>query len=121
VGTKIDTTWRLPKVRKFLDTTLHETAATGKPGLVCADTAGVHTDMDIQTMVASAVSLYPYFRNAAGIGMDTAGLEAQAVFSLLRREGLEAERAMFTVTRGVNTHKGLIFSMGLFCAAAGAP
>ncbi|MDR1660301.1 MAG: triphosphoribosyl-dephospho-CoA synthase [Desulfovibrio sp.] len=96
---------------------LHEAAATEKPGLVCPDTAGVHTDMDIQTMVASAVSLYPCFRNAAVIGMDTAGLEARAAFSLLRGEGREAERAMFAVTCGVNTHKGLIFSMGLFCAA----
>ncbi|MDR2056465.1 MAG: triphosphoribosyl-dephospho-CoA synthase [Desulfovibrio sp.] len=98
---------------------LHEAAATEKPGLVCADTAGVHTDMDIQTMIASAVSLYPYFRDVADIGRDTAGLEARAVFPLLRGEGREAERAMFAVTCGVNTHKGLIFSMGLFCAAAG--
>jgi triphosphoribosyl-dephospho-CoA synthetase len=98
---------------------LHEAAATEKPGLVCADTSGVHTDMDIQTMVASAVSLYPYFRSVTVIGVETAGLEAQFVFPLLREKGREAERAMFAVTRGVNTHKGLVFSMGLFCAAAG--
>ena len=34
------------------------------------------------------------------------------------RTGLQAEKAMFRATGGVNTHKGMIFSMGLLAAAA---
>lgn len=33
--------------------------------------------------------------------------------------GIEAEAAMFKATKGVNTQKGLIFLMGILCAAAG--
>ena len=34
-----------------------EAAATRKPGLVCMDTQGVHTDMDIRTLTASAAAI----------------------------------------------------------------
>ena len=30
-----------------------------------------------------------------------------------------AEDALFAATKGVNTHKGLIFSLGILCAALG--
>jgi triphosphoribosyl-dephospho-CoA synthetase len=33
--------------------------------------------------------------------------------------GLEAERAMFEATEGINTHKGAIFSLGIFLAICG--
>ena len=38
---------------------------------------------------------------------------------LLREAGAAAERDMLSVTGGVNTHKGAIFSMGIACAALG--
>ncbi|MDR3073179.1 MAG: triphosphoribosyl-dephospho-CoA synthase [Deltaproteobacteria bacterium] len=98
---------------------LHEAAATRKPGLVCADARGAHRDMDIATMVASAVSLGPYFHAAALLGWETRDEEPDAVFPRLRSLGIRAEKRMFAATGGVNTHKGLIFSLGLFCAAAG--
>ncbi len=37
----------------------------------------------------------------------------------LRKIGLAGERKMFRTTGGVNTHKGLIFSLGIICAALG--
>ncbi|MCF7953621.1 MAG: triphosphoribosyl-dephospho-CoA synthase [Spirochaetales bacterium] len=43
-----------------------------------------------------------------------------ALFPGLRSIGREAEDAMFRATGGVNTHKGLIFSLGVLCAAASA-
>ena len=37
----------------------------------------------------------------------------------LRGVGIDAEQAMYAATGGVNTHKGAIFTFGIFCAAAG--
>ena len=96
-----------------------EAAAIGKPGLVCMDTPGVHGDMDIRTLVASAFSLCSYFAQAAEYGRTHAEAAPHDVFRYLRSLGRMAEKAMLAVTGGVNTHKGLIFSQGLICAAAG--
>lgn len=105
-----------------LAATLFEVAAFPKPGLVDPRTTGAHTDMDYFTFLASAAALAPYFIEFARIGAaSTAAEHAQlsALLPELRRAGIEAERAMFAATSGANTHKGLIFSMGLLCAAAG--
>ena len=37
----------------------------------------------------------------------------------LRKIGIEGEKAMFEITKGVNTQKGLIFSIGILSGAAG--
>ena len=37
----------------------------------------------------------------------------------LRSVGMDAEQAMYAATGGVNTHKGAIFTFGIFCAGAG--
>jgi triphosphoribosyl-dephospho-CoA synthase len=39
--------------------------------------------------------------------------------SVLRQIGIAAEAAMLQATDGINTHRGVIFGMGLLCAAAG--
>lgn len=96
-----------------------EAAAGPKPGLVCRDSQGAHKDMDYATFVRSALSLQGYFTQAHALGSATTTLETQAVFPRLRVLGLKAEQDMFAATNGVNTHKGLIFSLGLFCAALG--
>lgn len=97
----------------------HEAAATGKPGLVCPDSRGAHRDMDFYILLSGVFSLRPYFARATALGMETAGQTPQAVFPTLRSLGKEAEQRMLAATGGINTHKGLIFSLGLFCAAAG--
>jgi len=92
---------------------LHELAAWPKPGLVSHVDSGSHTDMDAAMLEASAEALRPFFAELARAGQDRADM------GRLRTIGLRAEAAMLAVTGGVNTHRGAIFGMGLFCAAAG--
>ena len=96
-----------------------EVEASPKPGLVSPDHNGSHKDMDYPLLVASADALLPHLEACAVIGMDFADEPPGVVFSRLRTIGLGAEKAMFAATRGVNTHKGLFFSLGLMCAAGG--
>lgn len=97
---------------------LYEVSATPKPGLVDRLGSGSHTDMDFYTFLDSAVSLQPYFREVTRRGMEFDG-PPENLLATLRHLGLSAERTMFAATGGVNTHKGLIFSLGIVCAAVG--
>lgn len=96
-----------------------EASTPHKPGLVCYNTNGAHKDMTIHTLVASALSLKEYFENATKLGITACCEEPNLVFGQLRPLGCDAEKAMFSATNGINTHKGLVFSLGLFCTALG--
>ncbi len=85
-----------------------------KPGLVSHRDSGSHTDMDASTFHASSAALGPFFAELASAGF------AGCPMSTLREIGLRAESAMLLATRGINTHRGAIFGLGLLCAAAGA-
>lgn len=98
---------------------LYEVAATPKPGLVDRNNSGSHKDMDIFTFLASSAALFPYFRECASIGMDTAHLSAEETMKRLRWAGKQAELAMERATGGVNTHKGAVFSIGILCGGLG--
>lgn len=98
---------------------LYEVAITPKPGLVDRDNAGAHADMDIFTFIDSACALREYFEICARTGLDFRGKNPADCFDRLRMPGLAAEAAMKRATGGVNTHKGAIFSLGIFCAALG--
>lgn len=98
---------------------LYEVCTTPKPGLVDCEGNGSHRDMDIFTFMDSSSALWPYFQSCAQVGRRTAGLPAGQTFLRLRPWGRKAEGEMFSATRGVNTHKGAIFSMGILCAALG--
>lgn len=98
---------------------LGEVAVTPKPGLVDRANAGAHEDMDIFTFIDSACALRGYFETCARTGLAHRNGEARACFDALRVPGLLAEEAMRRATGGVNTHKGAIFSLGIFCAALG--
>ncbi len=91
----------------------HELCLYPKPGLVSLVDNGSHDDMDAATFVRSLFSLRHYFRKICLAGWD------DAPFAQLRQLGMEAERAMLRATRGINTHRGAIFSLGLLCASAG--
>lgn len=99
---------------------LEEVSATPKPGLVDRNNAGSHSDMDLSTFVDSANALAPHFRRMFLAGWDHASESSAELFACLRALGQAAETGMFAATHGVNTHKGLIFSLGLLSGATGA-
>lgn len=84
-----------------------------KPGLVSPWDNGSHDDMDAALFMRSLFALRHYFVRITRAGAD------DAPFPVLRALGIEAERRMLVATRGVNTHRGAIFALGLLCAAAG--
>ena len=90
-----------------------ELKASPKPGLLSPIDSGAHADMDFALMTRSADALLPAFARLAAAGRERRTFEAA-----LRPLGIEAERAMLAATGGINTHRGAIFSMGLFVAAA---
>ncbi len=84
-----------------------------KPGLVSPVDSGSHQDMDYQMFLASINSLRDYFVKISEAGA------AGANFAVLQKLGIDAEARMMHATKGVNTHRGAIFNIGLLCAAAG--
>ena len=98
---------------------LTEVLVTPKPGLVDRRNSGAHDDMDLQTFFASANAIAPWWRRFVDIGSTCAHAPARDVLATVRPAGIACERAMLKATRGVNTHKGAIFSLGLLCAAVG--
>ena len=99
---------------------LYEVAVTPKPGLVDRQNSGAHTDMDFFTFMSSSAALGTYFQEVFFTGWDFGEDAPEALMERLRYIGQQAERRMMRATGGVNTHKGLIFSMGILCAAIGA-
>lgn len=98
---------------------LYEVLATPKPGLVDKRNSGAHRDMDIFTFETSALALQPYFKAFVSHGIVGCSASAETLLTELRPIGIRAELAMLHATGGINTHKGIIFSMGLLCAALG--
>lgn len=92
-----------------------ELNTTPKPGLVDTHDSGAHRDMDHALMMRSIRAMHPYFVQLATLGYDSTQLPAHNDIVSI---GLEAEKAMFKSTGGVNTYKGALFSMGLAVTAA---
>ncbi|MDR2434114.1 MAG: citrate lyase holo-[acyl-carrier protein] synthase [Treponema sp.] len=110
-----------------------EAAVTPKPGLVDRMNNGAHRDMDFFSFIDSTAAIIPCFRNFALAGFNAAKVPPEkmialpfsdpahpaALFDSLRSGGKIAELAMLEATGGANTHRGLIFSIGLASAAFG--
>lgn len=98
---------------------LEEVRTTPKPGLVDLCDSGAHTDMDYNTFAVSTGAVTPYI-----VKMAEAGLELydrpERIFPVIREIGILGEHAMFRATKGVNTHKGILFMLGILAAAYGA-
>jgi holo-ACP synthase/triphosphoribosyl-dephospho-CoA synthase len=98
---------------------LYEVSTTPKPGLVDRNNSGSHKDMDFFTFLDSSAALIPWFRNFFCLGWDHADDPDETLFLRLRAAGQDAEADMFAATKGVNTHKGLIFASAILCGALG--
>lgn len=99
--------------RKAVYALYTELALHPKPGLVNPLDRGAHDDMDMATFMRSLFALRSYFREIACAG------SRHADFRELQSLGLAAEHRMAVATRGANTHRGAIFTLGLLAAAAG--
>lgn len=96
---------------------LYEMMAWPKPGLVDPVEHGAHPDMDAFTFVNSSLSLHQYLKQAADLGLQASGSDYPLMFAELREFGKIAEREMFAATKGINTHKGAVFSLGILVMA----
>ena len=98
---------------------MEEICTTPKPGLVDCNNNGSHRDMNLFTFISSISSLIPYWEKCVEIGQKTEKASPEDTFYVLRNAGKEAEHAMFHATKGVNTNKGAIFTLGILCGALG--
>lgn len=98
---------------------LYEATAAPKPGLVDRFGQGSHKDMDIFTFISSGSSIYKGMYSCVYAGL-MGHEDGPALLNKIRPLGMACEHDMMRATNEVNTHKGIIFSMGIACAAVGA-
>lgn len=110
---------RVEEISRFaVEAMLSEVSATPKPGLVDRNNAGAHRDMDFFTFVQSSASIAHGLYRMTAVGRAFRGLPIKQMWEELKSVGYETEQAMFQATKGVNTHKGMIFSLGILAAVA---
>ncbi|WP_426709134.1 triphosphoribosyl-dephospho-CoA synthase CitG [Cetobacterium sp. SF1] len=91
-----------------------EVSAFPSFGLVSPLSNGSHKDMNFFTFIDSSFAIKPYLKKMAKVGFSPLSLDI--IFSQIRKIGIVAEEEMFLATSGVNTHKGMIFLMGIAVA-----
>lgn len=102
-----------------IESMLFEVSAAPKPGLVDPFCSGAHKDMDYFTFLSSTASLHACFDEMAMLGMKYRDQDISKLLKPLRQCGMIYEKKMFSYTNGVNTHKGMIFTLGILCGCAG--
>ncbi len=80
-----------------------------KFGLVSQQDSGSHNDMDYHTFITSKNSL-----KAGILSYIEEGYNDSINYKRLVKIGLKTEKDMFQATKNINTHKGLIFLLGVF-------
>ncbi|MCS4283418.1 triphosphoribosyl-dephospho-CoA synthase [Pseudomonas sp. BIGb0278] len=95
---------------------IDEADLSPKPALVDRRGSGAHSDLHLGLMHASALSLWPCFKEMAEAAM-LHGEVGQPLREALGRIGREGETAMRVTTAGINTHRGAIWALGLLVAA----
>ena len=94
---------------------LYEVSISPKAGLVSRLSNGSHKDMNFYTFINSSLALHNYFLNCFDYGQEKL-FSCPNFFKNLRELGKVAEKEMYEATKGINTHKGTIFSMGILLA-----
>lgn len=104
--------------RAALEATVNELLVLPKPGLVTGAGNGSHDDMTRFSYAASTASLVRYFNLCSDLAVraSLAGWPKESI-ARWRAGGLEAERRMLDATGERNTHKGLIYHLGLAIAS----
>ncbi|MGB6129746.1 MAG: triphosphoribosyl-dephospho-CoA synthase CitG [Psychrilyobacter sp.] len=95
---------------------IYEVSCFPSFGLVSPISSGSHSDMDYFTFIDSTTALNRYFLEMASAGYSKDPLDK--IFANVRDIGEKAEKAMFIKTEGINTHKGMIFVLGLGITAS---
>jgi triphosphoribosyl-dephospho-CoA synthase len=95
---------------------IDEAELTPKPALVDRLGTGAHTDLSLELMKRSARNLRESFELMANVSYRHT--PNQNLREELGRVGRLAENSMLSVTGGVNTHRGAIWSLGLLVSAA---
>ena len=100
-----------------VDALIDEADLSPKPALVDRRGNGAHTDLHLGLMHASALSLWPAFKEMAesAIAFGEIGVPLREAIGRIGREG---EQTMLATTNGVNTHRGAIWALGLLVTAA---
>lgn len=97
-----------------VDALLAEALLTPKPGLVDASGRHSHPDMSLALLAASAEALREPLRECADAARSMPlGLDLRVHIGAIGRAG---ERRMLTATGGVNTHRGVLWALGLLSA-----
>ncbi|AZE91773.1 triphosphoribosyl-dephospho-CoA synthase [Pseudomonas orientalis] len=102
---------------RAVDALIDEADLSPKPALVDKRGNGAHSDLHLGLMHASALSLWPMFKQMAEVAIEM-GEVSLPLREALGRIGREGEQAMLATTGGVNTHRGAIWALGLLTAAA---
>lgn len=95
---------------------LYEVSCFPSPGLVSPVSDGAHKDMDYYMFLDSTASLTKAMVLCAQAGLTDDSPDM--IFNNIRKVGMVGEEEMFSSTNGINTHKGMLFLMGIGCAAA---
>jgi holo-ACP synthase/triphosphoribosyl-dephospho-CoA synthase len=104
-------------VSTAITATIDELLTLPKPGLVDPLSSSRHQDMNCFTFSKSIGVLHNWFQEVVEISTYW-GDSLEKLTRFLRPQGVRAEQLMFKATQGINTHKGLIFSLGLLLSAA---
>lgn len=98
-----------------LEGMIYEVSSSPAFGLVTPLTQGSHKDMNFFTFLDSSFILKKGFKEMAEVMYSYLPLEI--AFKKIREIGKTTEAEMFKTTNNVNTHKGMIFLMGIAVAA----
>lgn len=93
---------------------LNELATSPKPGLVDRFDSGAHKDMNYFTFIQSSTALAFQFDKFILAGFNRGNQPLDEFLLTLQCIGKQIEAVMFEATGNINTHKGTIFSFGLF-------